>query len=196
VDNETGDGDDRPIVDDVSAGLAVPPLMTAEQLFELPDDGLRHELVEGVLVTMSPAGPRHGRVSLRIGARLDAFCESHPGTGAAFGNDTGFLVRRAPDTVRAPDVAFIGGERGAMTARAAAYPELAPDLVVEVVSPNDRASEVTAKAVAWLDAGVRLVWVVDPQARIVVVHRPGGTSQVLREGDALDGEDVVPVFAG
>ena len=165
---------------------------TAEELFELPDDGMRHELVEGELRTMTPAGGEHGRVSLRLGARILEHVEEHD-LGAAFAAETGFVLNRGPDTVRAPDVAFVCGDR-LQAAPSWGFPELAPDLVVEVVSPSDRASEVASKAAMWLDAGVRLVWVVDPQARLAAVHHPGGLVTVLREDGVLDGEDVLPRF--
>ena len=92
-------------------------------------------------------------------------------------------MRRDPDTVRAPDVALVRAERVPL-ARVPGFPTLTPDLVAEVVRPHDRAVEVSGKALAWLDAGVRLVWVVDPENPTVTVHRPGGTT-VLRGGDDL-----------
>jgi Uma2 family endonuclease len=113
--------------------------------------------------------------------------------GEVFTAETGFVLRRDPDTVRAPDVAFVRAER-VPQARVPGFPAMAPDLVAEVVSPYDRAVEVSGKALAWLDAGVRLVWVVDPENRTVTVHRPGGTT-VLRGRDQLSGEDVLPGFA-
>ena len=120
---------------------------------------------------MTPAGGEHGQVALRVGARILAYVEEQD-LGAAFAAETGFVLNRGPDTVRAPDVAFVARSR-LSTAPSWGFPELAPDLVVEVVSPWDRASEVSAKAATWLDAGVRLVWVVDPQARLATVHHQG-----------------------
>jgi Uma2 family endonuclease len=192
--------DDESDVSDVSRSVAsmsatAPiehPGMTAEELLELPDDGLRHELVEGELRTMTPAGAEHGLVALRIGARILEHVDEH-GLGAAYAAETGFVLRRGPDTVRAPDAAFVASERLA-AARGPGFAELAPDLVVEVVSPSDRASEVSSKTAMWLDAGVRVVWVVDPQARLAAVHHPGGVVTVLREDGVLDGEDVLPGF--
>ncbi|WNV76589.1 Uma2 family endonuclease [Geodermatophilus sp. DSM 44513] len=168
-----------------------PALMTAEQLVELPDAGKRHELVEGVLLSMAPAGGRHGSTGARLLIRVGTFVEDRD-LGDVFTAETGFLLRRDPDTVRAPDVAFIASDRVA-EARVPGFIPLAPDLVAEVVSPSDRATDVTAKALAWLDAGVRLVWVVDPETRTVTVYRPDGV-RVLRGADALDGGDVLPGF--
>jgi Uma2 family endonuclease len=177
----------------MSATAPIQPLgMTAEELLELPDDHMRHELVEGELRTMSPAGGEHGRVALAIGARILQHVDEH-GLGLAFAAETGFVLHRGPDTVRASDVAFVAA--GRLPAGAGrGFPELAPDLVVEVVSPSDRASEVAEKAAMWLDAGVRLVWVVDPQARLAAVHHPGGLVTVLRQDGVLDGEEVLPGF--
>ncbi len=166
--------------------------MTAEQLLELPDDGMRHELVDGELRTMVPAGGAHGRIAARLLGRLFGFVETHR-LGELFAAETGFRLRRDPDTVRAPDVAFVGADRVA-DAGVPGFPALAPDLVAEVVSPSDRAVDVVGKALAWLDAGVRLVWVVDPQNRTVTVYRQDGVA-VLRDADVLDGGDVLPGFA-
>jgi Uma2 family endonuclease len=166
--------------------------MTAEQLADLPDDAARHELVEGELHTMTPAGGEHGRTGARLLLRVGALVEARR-LGDVFTAETGFVLSRDPDTVRAPDVAFVRAERVA-AARVPGFPVLAPDLVAEVVSPSDRAVEVAAKALAWLDAGVRLVWVVDPANRTVTVHSPEGT-RVLRGQDELDGEDVLPGFS-
>lgn len=193
VDDASGSGGPSPYAPPVTALAAVPTgPMTAEQLLELPDDGLRHELVEGELRTMSPAGYRHGKIALDLGRRIGNHAAEH-GLGDVLSSETGFVLRRDPDTVRAPDVAFVKAERARALSSVTGFAEVAPDLVVEVVSPSDRASEVTAKAVAWLDAGVRLVWVVDPQARLVTVHRPDGVLTLVRGADAvLDGGDVVP----
>ncbi|TFV63049.1 Uma2 family endonuclease [Geodermatophilus sp. DF01-2] len=166
-------------------------LMTAEQLFELPDDGMRHELVEGVLHTVAPAGAEHGWVGARLLVRIGAFLDTRD-LGAVFTAETGFRLRRDPDTVRAPDVAFVRADRVA-EARVPGFPSLAPDLVAEVVSPNDRASEVVGKALAWLDAGVSAVWVVDPENRTVTVYRHDGV-RVLRGSDTLQDEEVLPGF--
>ena len=166
--------------------------MTAEQLLELPDDGMRHELVEGELTTMVPAGGTHGRIAARLLVRLGAFVGTHR-LGELFAAETGFRLRRDPDTVRAPDVAFVGADRAA-EAGVPGFPALAPDLVAEVVSTSDRAVDVVGKALAWLDAGVRLVWVVDPQNRTVTVYRQDGVA-VLHGADVLDDGDVLPGFA-
>lgn len=176
-----------------SAAAAAAPLMTAEQLLDLPDDGLRHELVRGELRTMPPAGYRHGRVSNRVARRIDAFVMER-GLGEVLTNDPGFLIERGPDTVRAPDVAFVSTARIPPPDADEGFVATVPDLVVEVVSPHDRASEVTQKALDWLAAGARLVWVLDPKTRSAAVHRPGGNDSLLIGDAELDGEDVLPGF--
>lgn len=176
-----------------TAVSGAPSRMTAEQLAELPDDGWRHELIKGELQTMAPAGRQHGRVALTIGRQIGNYVEDHA-LGECFGAETGFLVSRDPDTVRAPDVAFIRTDR-VPPPEDIGFAEVVPDLVVEVVSPSDRSSDVTKKALFWLGVGVRLVWVVDPLARVVAVHRTGDVIGLLQGSDALlSGEDVLPGF--
>lgn len=168
---------------------------TAAQLLDLPDDGMRHELVDGELHTMSPAGYRHGRVAGVVVRALGTFVHEQ-GLGDVLSSETGFVLRRDPDTVRAPDAAFVRADRIAALDDVTGFAEIAPDLVAEVLSPSDRASEVTSKALAWLDAGVRLVWVVDPDARLVTAYRPDGVVALVRGTDAvLDGGEVLPGFA-
>ena len=167
-------------------------LTTAEQLAELPADGRRYELVDGVLRMMSPAGGRHGRVAAKLLIRIANHVERH-GLGVTFAAETGFVLRRSPDTVRAPDVAYVSRDHLGQYADHAGYLPLVPDLVGEVVSPGDRRSDVEAKAAAWLEAGVRVVLVVDPQSGTTSVHRPGDQVQSHTTG-AADLNDVLPGF--
>jgi Uma2 family endonuclease len=168
--------------------------MTAEELFDLPDDGMRHELVEGELRTMPPAGFEHGDVAMELAFHVTAFVRQHR-LGTVLAAETGFVLRRDPDTVRAPDVAFVRADRVPPRDDRRRFAELAPDLVVEVTSPSDRAAEVNSKVALWLDAGVRLVWVVDPESGIVVAHQPAGVAHLFRGDDVLDGGDVLPGFS-
>jgi Uma2 family endonuclease len=169
-------------------------LMTADQLLRLPDTGPRYELVAGELIEMAPPGGEHGYVANRAQYRLNLFLDQHGLGGAVFAAETGFRIRRDPDTVRGPDAAYVAQERLAQ-ARVAGYPDLAPDLVVEVVSPGDTASEIHTKVMEWLGAGTRLVWVLYPRGRSVVVHRPGGEARVLQADEVLDAEPVLPGFS-
>lgn len=113
--------------------------------------------------------------------------------GDVFAQDTGFKIEPNPDTVRAPDVAFLSRER-AKDVPPRGYAALAPDLVVEVVSPNDRTGELLAKVAAWLEAGARPVWVIDPARHQARVCRPDGDLAIVSADGSLDGEDVIPGF--
>ncbi|MCB9878769.1 MAG: Uma2 family endonuclease [Planctomycetes bacterium] len=172
--------------------MLVPPAFTADQLLELREPGVRHELVCGELRRMSPAGHWHGSVASRIAGLLERFLRERE-VGQAYGAETGFVLARDPDTVRAPDAAFV------RTARVAppgpGYFPGPPDLAVEVVSPSDRYCEVHEKALSWLDHGTHTVWVVEPMARTVTVLRARDDMRVLRENDLLDGGDLLPGFA-
>ena len=169
--------------------------MTARDLMLLPDGGgKRYELVEGELREMVPAGARHGRVA----ANLTILLGQHVRTqrlGIVLAAETGFRISRDPDTVRAPDVSFVSKERVPPEGLPEGYWDLAPDLAVEVVSPSDTAAEVQAKVQAWLEAGVRLVWVVYPGTRFVVVYGSLREISTLTATDALSGGDVVPGFS-
>jgi Uma2 family endonuclease len=125
---------------------------------------------------------------------LQAFlAQAQPG-GGVFAAETGFRLRRNPDTVRAPDAAYVSASR-LEQARVAGYPDLAPDLVVEVVSPDDLASEVQAKVDEWLRAGCQIVWVIYPMRRSATIYRQSGEARVLHEDDLLTAEPVLPGFA-
>ena len=126
----------------------------------------------------------------RLARRLDAHVEQHE-LGAVFAAETGFRISTDPDTVRAPDVAFVRQERMEQIDDLKKFVPLAPDLVAEVVSPNDKYSEVEAKAKMWLTAGTRMVLVVDPTNASVQVYRDTSKIDVLHEGETLDASDVV-----
>lgn len=169
-------------------------LVTAVDLYNMPDHGGRNELVKGEIVPMSPASTMHGDVAMRLGTNLWNYATEN-GLGRVFAAETGFTLSQNPDTVRAPDVAFVAAER----IPADGVPEtgfwaIAPDLVAEVVSPNDRVSDIQDKVTDYLTAGVRLVWVVDPQTKTATVYRSLNDAQVLLTDDALDGGDVLPGF--
>ena len=165
--------------------------MTAEELWRLPDDGMRHELIYGELRTMAPSGSEHGWVALNIGGSLRQHVRAR-GLGRTFAAETGFLLARNPDLVRAPDAAFVSQERLAAAGEATGYFPGAPDLAVEVVSPNDRPAEIEEKVATWLAYGTRMVIVVYPRSRTARIHRPGVPPRDVREADSIDGADVVP----
>ena len=174
------------------AYVPIMPAMTADELLHtsLPDK--RVELVRGVLVVREPTGFRHGAVSAALTGLLREHVMAHR-LGLVVAAETGFQLASDPDTVRAPDVAFVRRER-LPEPEPVGYAPLAPDLVVEVLSPGDRPGETLAKVADWLNAGTRLVWVVDPTRRQVHVYRQDGSEALVTEGGALDGEDVVPGF--
>ena len=136
-------------------------LLTAEELICLPTADRRYELVKGELFEMPPAGGRHGSVAMRIGSLLDTHVLANQ-SGYVFAAETGFILRRDPDTVRAPDASFVAKDRLPMGELPTGYVDVAPDLAVEVVSPSDRETEVLDKVEEWLQAGSRLVWVLYP----------------------------------
>lgn len=172
--------------------MTAPVLMSAEDLLRLNLPDKRTELVRGVLVVREPAGGRHGRIAADI-TRLLGEHVARAGLGTVYAAETGFTLARNPDTVRAPDVGFIRRER-LLHPEPDGFPDLAPDLVVEVLSPHDRPAEVLAKVADWLSAGVRLVWVIDPTRRHARVYRTDGSDFGVAETEALAGEDVVPGF--
>jgi Uma2 family endonuclease len=175
--------------------------MTAEDLLActLPDKLV--ELVRGQLVVRDPPGWRHGELIVRLCVALERHLvreQAEQGwpepRGRLAAGYPGFTVARAPDTVRAPDVAYVSRERHARP-MPVGYPEMAPDLAIEIRSPTDRPGAVLAKVGDWLDAGARLVWVIDPARTSATVYRADGTQAVLADEDALDGEDTLPGFA-
>ena len=167
-------------------------LMTADELLRTHVPNKRAELLRGVLVVREPAGSRHGLVTMNLGAELALYAKQ-TGAGGVYAAETGFKLASDPDTVRAPDIAFVTRER-LPPPNTTGYPALAPDLAVEVLSPGDRPGEVLAKVADWLSAGTRLVWVVDPERRLARVYRHDGSEAIVTEEGALDGEDVLPEF--
>ncbi len=164
--------------------------MTAEQFAELDVEG-PCELIEGAVHMVTPAAWESGRLGARVARALLNFVEPAC-LGEVGGADAGFILSRDPDTVRAPDAAFVRADR--LAERIEGFFPGPPDLAVEVVSPSDRVHDVEAKAEAWLEAGTRMVWVVWPNTRTVSVHVPGQPVRTYREGEALCGADVIPGF--
>jgi Uma2 family endonuclease len=166
-------------------------ITTAEQLFNAPDLG-RCELLRGELKMMSPAGSRHGWVVMYLTLKIGDFVTDHH-LGVVFGAETGFLIGRNPDTVRAPDVAFVTVARVPEELPEGFFPG-PPDLALEVLSPGDRASEVLAKVQDWLQTGACAVWVVDPNSKTVTVYHDRQKITILSAGDELTGGDLLPGF--
>jgi Uma2 family endonuclease len=167
-------------------------LMTAEELAAMPDDGYRYELVDGELIRMSPTGFLHLQISGLLIALLGGHVRER-GLGVV-GGEGGFVFRRGPDKVYAPDVVFVRAERLPPKEAWTGFLDIVPDLAVEVLSPSDTADHINDKVITYLETGVRLVWVVDPRRRTVTVYQPDLTARVLREGNVLDGGEVLPEF--
>lgn len=167
-------------------------LMTAEELLRLALPDKRTELIRGRLTVRDPGGARHGAVANRIAYRITAHVEAHD-LGRVYAAETGFKIESTPDTVRAPDVAFIVKER-LPNVEPHGYPPWAPDLAVEVLAHADHPADTLEKVAQWLKAGVRLVWVVDSEKRIARAYRADGTESLLGSDGILDGEDVLPEF--
>ena len=169
--------------------------VTADELLALPTGmGKRYELVAGELRVMSPSGWRHGQVVSDLSSLLGAFIRQQS-LGRAFGAETGFLLERNPDTVRAPDFAFIAKHHLPPADPQEAFWPGAPDLAVEVTSPGDTSREVAEKVEAWLAAGCEAVWVVDAKLQTVTIHQSPNNAQVLTAGQTLVGDPVVPGFS-
>ena len=170
--------------------LGMPHLMTADELLHVPD---KHaELVRGVLVVREPPGLPHGRIAVELAAALVAHVRAN-GLGRVY-VESGFKLAANPDTVRGPDLAFISQSR-IPDPEPRGYPDLAPDLAVEVLSPDERPGEVLGKVADYLSAGTKLVWVIDPDRRLARIYRADGTEQIVSDQEQLRGEDVLPGFS-
>lgn len=165
--------------------------ITDEELLQLPKDGHKYEVVDGELVAMSPAGMRHEAIVTELAAILRNFVVEHA-LGRVFGPDLLYVL--SSGNKRGPDVSFIAADRYAALPADTVFPAIAPDLAVEVLSPSDRMKPVLDKVGEYLDAGVRLVWVIDPWKRQAVVYRTATEGRFISADGDLDGEDVLPGF--
>ncbi|MCE2416318.1 Uma2 family endonuclease [Candidatus Poribacteria bacterium] len=168
-------------------------LLTADDLAKQPDDGTRYELVKGVLQKMPSAGFEHGICAAEIGSKLNVYVKTHK-LGYVCGAETGFKIAQSPDTVHAPDAAFVCQASIERQGIVKGYWNGAPDLAVEVISPGDTYAEVAEKVEEWLTAGCRMVWVLNPRRETVEVYRSNEDFTVLRGTDTLDGGGVVEGF--
>ena len=166
--------------------------MTAEELLELPGNGLRYELINGELKSMTPSGSEHGETVGWVCQVIGGYIAKGK-LGRFVGAETGFLIARAPDTVLAPDFAFISKARAVGRLPKGYFPG-PPDLAVEVLSPHDRAVEVEDKIQRWLESGCGQVWVFNTQRRTITVHSKGGRGVVLQGADVVSGGEVLPGF--
>jgi Uma2 family endonuclease len=167
--------------------------MTADELLRMPDDGFRYELVKGELKRMSPTGDEHGGVTMSLASPLYQHVKLN-NLGRVYAAETDFKLESDPDTVRAPDIAFVSRERIQATGRIQGYRGGAPDLAVEVLSPDNTKREMAEKVKDYFAAGARLVWIVNPKLKTVTVYRSLSDIVMLTEKETLDGGEVVPGF--
>ncbi len=168
-------------------------LLTAEDLLRLSSQGVKGELIRGVLCETVSVGKLHARTAMIFGAKLVNHVMPRR-LGTVGGTDGGVLIERNPDTVREPDIYYVSAERQPLDDRSEGYLEVIPELVVEIVSPNDSPREVNDKTQMWLAHGVLMALEVYPAERAVMVHRPGRPAVTLTGDDTLDGGDVLPGF--
>jgi len=167
--------------------------MTADELLALPRGEFRYELVNGELKKMSLAGHNHGRSIIRLTLPLALHVQKH-NLGEVYAAETGFKLSSNPDTVRAPDIAFVRQKRVDEIGKTKGYWPGPPDLAVEVLSANDTVGEVEEKVSEWLTAGTTQVWVVSPTLGRVTVYRSPNNISTFTENDLLDGGDLLPGF--
>jgi len=172
--------------------MAAHQLVTAEELERMGHQDFGYELVRGELVPVSPPGGEHGELATRIAAALYGFVQARR-LGTVY-VETGYVLFRDPDTVRGPDVSFLSRDRAARVRDRRGFVPGAPDLAIEIRSPDNTPAELSDKAQEYLDAGARLVWVVDPPSRSVQVHQAGHPPRVLSKGEVLDAGEVLPGF--
>ena len=168
-------------------------LMTADELLKLPNDQHRYELINGELKAMSPAGHNHGRIAMRIASPLAQFVWKN-NLGEVFAAETGFKLTSNPDTVLAPDVAFVREARIRELGRTKGYWPGPPDIAIEVVSPHERKLEANTKVEQWLRFGAREVWVVDSKRETVTIYHSGHDPVTFKDHDALISNELLPGF--
>lgn len=175
---------------EINAMVTTHPI-TAQQLWELGSTIEPSELIEGEIKTMVPPGGEHGFVQVRLGGMLDAYADQST-FGRAFG-EIGYVLKRNPDTVLAPDLSIVSAAR--LPVDQSRFLELAPDVAVEIVSPGNPPGEIERKIGIYLESGVRSVWVAYPDERQVIIYRPDAAPRVVAGEQQLEDPDVLPGFA-
>lgn len=168
--------------------------MTAEEflLAPDPDDGSRLELVEGEVYVMAPPGGMHGVSCNKVGRHIGNFVAENL-LGVVTSNDTGFITRRDPDSVRGPDIAYWSKQR--LPVVPVGYIEVAPDLAVEVMSPSNTSKQIRAKVIEYFEKGVRMVWVIAPEDRTLTIYRTADEGRVFHENAVVSGDEILAGFS-
>ena len=168
-------------------------LLTADDLLEMYSQGIKGELIRGVLHKTVATGGLHGDIAGSLISEIRAYARPRR-MGRVGGTDTGILLERNPDTVREPDIYYISADKLPLDIQVSGYFDVVPDLVAEIFSPNDRPRDFDAKIQMWLDFGVRMVLAIYPQTRTITARQPGRPPVTLGYDDTLDGGDVIPGF--
>jgi Uma2 family endonuclease len=173
--------------------IASKQLLTAEEFFRLPDpgDGSQQELVRGEIITMPPPGGMHGVCCSKADRRIGNFVEEHS-LGTVTCNDAGFITERGPDSVRGPDIAYWSKEK--LPVIPVGYIEVAPDLIVEVLSPSNTSKKIQNKLHEYFTKRVSMVWVIAPEDRTLTVYRGPDEGRLLHDTATVEGEEVLPEF--
>ena len=169
-------------------------LLTAEDLLRLHSQGVKCELIRGILYETVSAGAEHSFIGIRLGGEFDRHARRHR-LGRVGGTDGGVLIEQNPDTVREPDIFFVSANRLPLDLPVQGYLEVVPELVVEIVSPGDSEQDVTEKVAMWLDLGVSMALEGRPATRTIIVYRPGAPADTLTGGEVLDCGDVLSGFS-
>jgi len=173
--------------------MATTKLYTVEDLLEMDDDGCRHELIRGKLIAMPPTNENHSRLMFRLSGLLFEYQRLHPEI-QWFAGDPGYILARDPDLLLGPDLAAVHAERLPEDFPRDTFSDVIPDVVIEIVSPSERVGQISAKVDAYLEAGVRLIWLINPMRRSVTAHSPDQHTQIFEGDDVLDGGEVLPEF--
>jgi Uma2 family endonuclease len=173
--------------------MATTKLYTAEDLLEMEDDGCRHELIRGELITMPTTNDEHSELTFTLSGLLWNYQRDHPEI-RWFAGDPGFMLARDPDNLLGPDLAAVLTDRLPPDFPRRTFFDIVPDLVIEIVSPSERVGQISAKVDAYLNAGVRLIWLINPMRRNVTIHSPDQHTRILEGPDVLDGGEVLPEF--
>lgn len=168
-------------------------IMTADELIRLPSGKARYELIRGKLHAMPLCGGEHGAVAVDLLVQVATYVEQRD-LGVVFGVGTGFQLEHAPDTVIAPDLAFVHRSRIPRAGIPAGYWHGSPDLAAEVLSPDDSSARVKTQTARWLSHGAREVWLIDPKKRTVSIHCTGKQPVLLTEHASLT-SDLLPGFS-